>query len=633
MCGLAGIVGSYPSDVADNAIKAMTQAQHHRGPDDGGTEVLESGAGSVALGARRLAIIDLTAAGHQPMRDELTGNVLAYNGEIYNFLELKSELAAKGHTFSGRGDTEVLLIGYREWGIGVLDRLRGMFGFALWDAQKRCLIVARDHLGIKPLYYSFTNDGFVCASELKALLAGGLVDASLDRRALAGFFAYGSVQEPLTICEQVKALPAGSWLEIDAHGKQIGGSRYWDFPAIDHSPGSEAELVAEGRHLLERSVERHLLSDVPLGVFLSSGIDSTAVAGLARQMSDHDVHAFTVSFPGAGDLDEAPIAEATAKRLDLVFHDIAVDSSTCVSWAEAGLASMDQPAMDGLNAYIVSRAVREAGLTVALSGQGGDEVFGGYQSFELVPKFDRLAAMSRFMPRALRGSLARAVTQHRGYASWSKAQDVASMSDLPDMYLMLRRGLADRDMRSLGLDAQRMDLTTNFLSAPSRDTIRVDGDSVASVGRLETTYYLGNTLLRDGDVYGMANSLEIRVPFLDRDVVDWAFKLPGDVLLPKDGKPKHLLRRMCADVLGPDQLDRPKRGFGLPIASWMEGPLRDLKNESLAAVIDSGLVDETGVRAIERHYGGDNYRSSWTRVWTLVALGQWLQQTKTLITR
>lgn len=626
MCGIAAAIGSFRPERVRDAVSVMTRCQQHRGPDDEGVELVTGEGHSVALGSRRLAILDLTPAGHQPMRDEVTGNVLAYNGEIYNFLELKTELEAKGHSFSGRGDTEVLLIGYREWGTGVLDRLSGMFGFALWDARKQTLLVARDHLGIKPLYYSFTPEGFACASEVNALLAGGLVSPSLDRRALAGYLAYGAVQEPLTIVEQIKALPAGSWMEVDSAGKKAGEGRYWDFPQIETSRQSEADLVGRGRELLERSISRHLLSDVPLGVFLSSGIDSTVVAGLSRKMSDQDVHAFTVAFPGAGDLDESPIAEASAKRLGLVFHNIAIDEKTCLDWAEAGLDSMDQPAMDGLNAYIVSRAVRGAGLTVALSGQGGDEVFGGYQSSQLIPKFEQLAAFGRVLPAGLRGPLAGALTRGRGYASSSKAHDVARAPDIVSRYLNLRRALANRDLTQLGFAPDELGLDPNFLDTPMRRSARVRGDAVASVARLETTHYLGNTLLRDGDVYGMANSLEIRVPFLDRDVVDWAFSLPGSKLLPAGSKPKHLLRKMFSDILGPDQLDMPKRGFGLPMEGWLKGPLKQLKEDGLTAAIDSGLVKAEGVRAIERNYGADKYRSSWTRVWTLVALGRWLEK-------
>ena len=632
MCGIAGIVGSYRSEVADSAIGAMTAAQHHRGPDDGGTAVLDTASGSVGLGARRLAIIDLSPAGHQPMQDNVNGNVLAYNGEIYNFLELRDELNALGHKFEGRSDTEVLLVGYREWGREILDKLRGMFGFALWDAKAKRLLVARDHLGIKPLYYSFTPDGFACASELKALLAGGLVNTSMDRRALAGFLAYGSVQEPLTIFEQVRALEAGSWMEVDATGRQVATDSYWHFPAPS-SDASERELVEEGRALLQRSVDRHLLSDVPLGVFLSSGLDSTAVAGLAQRASEQDVHAFTVSFPGMGPLDEKVAAAESARRLGLVFHDVPVDESTALSWIDSGLDAMDQPSMDGLNTYIVSRAVRQAGLTVALSGQGGDEMFGGYKSFRRVPQLSQLARVTRFVPEAVRTSAARAMTSSLGSVRSLKARDVASATGLEDIYLMFRRGLSEVDLRDSGFVADELNLTRNFLDQSVEDRSVVPGDPVASVARCETHHYLRNTLLRDGDVFGMANSLEIRVPFLDRDVVDWALGIPGRQLLPRGAQPKHLLRQIAADMFGPDQLIRAKQGFALPLGSWMKGPLKELKNDSLATVRDSGLVSASAIQAIEGRYVDDPYRSGWTRVWTLVALGRWLDRTTATIQR
>ncbi|HWC13084.1 MAG TPA: asparagine synthase (glutamine-hydrolyzing) [Actinomycetota bacterium] len=632
MCGVAGIVGSCPRAVAEAAIRRMTSAQAHRGPDDEGTALLEVATddqrGVVALGSRRLAIIDVTPAGHQPMTDPATGSVLAYNGEIYNFPELRGELVAKGHEFRGRTDTEIVLVGYREWGRGVLDRLRGMFAFVLWDAQRARLLVARDHLGIKPLYYSTAGGHFSCASELGALLDGELFTPTLDRRGLAGFLAYGAVQEPLTIVEEVKALPAGSWMEIDAAGMTVDGDRYWDLPEPDESSAerlSERDLVAQGRELLATSVERHMLSDVPLGVFLSSGIDSTAVAGLARKASDHDVHAFTVSFPGEAELDESPVARRSAERLGLVFHDIPVDPSTALEWASQGLSAMDQPSMDGLNTYIVSRAVRQAGLTVALSGQGGDEIFGGYQSFQLVPRIAALMRAGRAVPAGVRSALAGAAARPGGRLRAAKARDVVAVSDVDDIYFMFRRSLADRDMARLGLDPRTSSLTRSFHVAEARRDTCPDGDPIACVSRLETRFYLGNTLLRDGDVFGMANSLEIRVPMLDRDVVDWAMRLPGPTLLPKGRPPKHLLREICADVLGPEQLDLTKRGFNLPLARWMKGPLAELRAQSLATVIDAGVVDPDGVRAIERVYLDDPYRSAWTRVWTFVALGRWLE--------
>lgn len=626
MCGIAGVVGNYRREQAQQAIEAMTAAQFHRGPDDGGTEILETPSGSVALGARRLAILDLTPAGHQPMTDEATGNVLAYNGEIYNFLELKDELIAKGHAFHGRGDTEVILAGYREWGRAVLDRLRGMFGFALWDARARRLLVARDHIGIKPLYYATSPNGFVCASEVRAILAGGLVDATLDRRGLAGYLAYGAVQEPFTIVEQIKALPAGTWMEVDADGTVAGRGRYWDFPEIERPAMPETDLVAHGRELLERSVKRHLLSDVPLGVFLSSGLDSTSVAGLANLASDQDVHAFTVSFPEDEALNEQPVAAAAADRLGLVFHDIPVDRQTALEWATAGLEAMDQPAMDGLNTYIVSRAVREAGLTVALSGQGGDEVFGGYHSFSIVPKVATLAKAFGFVPPAIRGAIAGALLRPGGVVRAEKARSVAMVGDVTDTYFRFRRLLSDADIAALGYTAAGSGLTRNFQDPALPSRLPMADDSLAAVHRMETRFYLGNTLLRDGDVFGMASSLEIRVPMLDRDVIDWAFALPGKVLNPRGTPPKHLLRKMCGDLLSEGQLSAPKQGFGLPLATWMKGPLAGLRERGIATAVEGGLVTEQGARTIEQRYLDDPYRSAWTRVWALVTLGEWLRR-------
>ena len=641
MCGIAGVVGGYERERARTAVQAMLDAQVHRGPDDEGVEVLahgrrtdlrsEGGPTCVGLGSRRLAILDLTAAGHQPMFDPETGSAIAYNGEIYNYLDLRAELEQFGHIFQGRGDTEVVLHAYRQWGVDCLDRLRGMFALVLWDAPRGRALVARDHLGIKPLYYSFTRDGFICASEIGCLLASGLVDATIDKRAVAGYLAYGAVQEPLTILSSVRALPGGSWMELDETGRELKQDRYWSFPAVE--PADGRDLVDEGRALLERSVARHLLSDVPLGVFLSSGIDSTSVAGLAARASDQDVHAFTVSIPQDEKLDEKPVAERSARRLGLAFHDIPVDETTAVEWASGGLDSMDQPSMDGLNTYIVSRAVRAAGLTVALSGQGGDEVFGGYRTFSAVPRMVDLARVARLLPRGMRMAVAGLLAKSWGATGMSKARDLAATRpELASMYFSYRRLLTDEEVAGLGYTAGPLGLTKSFLDRSAiPNGWLTKKDEFVSLSRLETRYYLGNTLLRDGDVFGMANSLEIRVPFLDRDVVDWAFRLPGSAHAPRRSAPKHLLRAMCADLLTEDQLDAPKRGFGLPLAAWMRGPLAEVKTAAFDELRRSELVSADGIATIEQRYLDDTYRSGWTRLWALVTLGYWLEKHRSLV--
>lgn len=623
MCGIAGIAGNFSKEVLTSSLQAMGDAQRHRGPDDEGIQIFGS-QGTIGLGSRRLAILDLSPEGHQPMTDPETGNAIVYNGELYNFPELKAELTAAGHTFRGRGDTEVMLHAYRHWGRPFLDRLRGMFAFVLWDEKERRVLIARDHAGIKPLYYSFIEDGFVCASEIDALLAGGLVDRTLDRRALAGYLAYGAVQEPLTILRSAESLAAGSWLEVDELGRELGRGRYWDIPEVEDSVAGDA--VEQGRELLERAVGRHLLSDVPLGVFLSSGIDSTTVAGLAARASDSEVHAFTFSIPDHPSLDERPVAERSAARLGLVFHDVSVDAATALEWARTGLDAMDQPAADGLNTYMVSRAAREAGLTVALSGQGGDEVFGGYKSFRVVPRLLRLARATRWLPAGLRRGAAGLVTRSRGRVSSGKSRDLASAPpDIASVYLLFRRLLSGDEMHLLGVDAGRLGLSQSYLDTSAVPVGTAWRDGVAAVGRLESRFYLGNTLLRDGDVFGMANSLEIRVPLLDRDVMDWAFRIPSDVIQPRDKPAKHLLLEMCGDLLSNEQIGVPKRGFTLPIDSWLRGPLRGLRNEAIEALLDSGLVERAGVEAVSKAYAGDTYRSAWTRIWALVTLGHWLR--------
>ncbi|MFI5110853.1 MAG: asparagine synthase (glutamine-hydrolyzing), partial [Terriglobales bacterium] len=299
MCGIAALLGKHKPESAAAMVHTMNDAQAHRGPDDQGAVVLQVGGGIVGLGNRRLAILDLSPHGHQPMHNPDTGDVLVYNGEIYNSPDLRRELQQAGFTFRGHSDTEVLLRAYQHWGVDCLPRLRGMFAFALWDARRSRLLIARDHLGIKPLYYAAREgEWFVCASEVRALMSSGLAPPLVSQRALAGYLAYGAVQEPLTLFEGVFTLPRGAWKELDSLGRATAQGTYWQFPRPDGERKRSLEEVAEeGRALLEQSVRRHLLSDVRVGIFLSSGLDSTAVLGIARQFqsaTDH-LNAFTVS--------------------------------------------------------------------------------------------------------------------------------------------------------------------------------------------------------------------------------------------------------------------------------------------------------------------------------------------------
>jgi asparagine synthase (glutamine-hydrolysing) len=627
MCGIVAILGLLPREKARASMGAMLTAQAHRGPDDEGIVISTVGPYVLALGNRRLAIQDISSFGHQPMRNDETGDLLVYNGEIYNAPDLMRVLESNGYRFKGHSDTEVLLRAYQHWGRECLSRVRGMFAFAIWDQSRERLVVARDHIGIKPLYYTVAKGFFACASEVAAFVHGGLATWDVSRRALAGFLAYGSVQEPLTICEGVYSVPPGSWHEINSSGKVVAEGRYWSFPGIDLSLKQcrIEDLIEQGRTLLEMAVHRHLLSDVPVGVFLSGGLDSTAILALARGKSQAPVHGFTVTFPDHDDYSEGELAQATATRFGASFHNCAVSDATAVGWIDRSFESMDQPSLDGLNTYIVARAVREQGIVVALSGLAGDEIFAGYSLFRRVPRAYALMSMVRQLPPVVRIGAVSVATWLSNEVVRQKAFDIAtSNTGLIGTYFHHRRLVSNSGLRLLGFDSKDLDLSDDY-QVPGLEykNSYVAGDHVASVSRLDASFYLQNTLLRDSDVFGMANSLEIRVPYLDRDLIDWAFRLPGEVLLPPKAPLKYLLRKICADLYSSSQQRRPKQGFTIPLRKWMRGPLRSRVEETLSDLCSSGLVDARGIRSLQTSFESEPTSPAWSRVWAMVALGHW----------
>ena len=630
MCGIAAILGTIPAEQVEVSLRAMLNAQFHRGPDDGGWVVIPAPRSVLGLGNRRLAIQDLSPLGHQPMRNDDTGDLLVYNGEIYNAPELRALLESEGYLFRGRSDTEILLRAYEHWGIECLDRLRGMFAFAVWDARRSRLVIARDHLGIKPLYYSYNEHWFVCASEVRALIQSGLVSSDINQRAIAGYLAYGGVQEPLTICKNVYSLARGSWRELDCTGKVLAEGTYWRFPPVQQSACERSlpDIVEEGRALLGQSVRRHLLSDVRLGIFLSSGLDSTAILGLSYDQNRiAPVDAFTVTFPDQPQYNEREEARDAAARFGARFHECPVSDGTALSWVDSALRHMDQPSMDGFNTYIVARAVHEQGIVVALSGLGGDEVLGGYDLFRRVPRTYNVMSWLSPLPRPMRLMAARLATLFTSEVAKHKAREIAVLDPgLIGLYFQYRRLVSNVGLSMLGLDAKALDLSEDFQVRDFRyEDCYVSADHVASVGRMDASFYLQNILLRDSDVFGMANSLEIRVPFLDRDLVEWAFRLPGDVLLPKRAPLKYLLRKICADLYAESQVRQSKRGFTLPWAVWLQGPLRELMNDSLRFLHSSALLDPAGINSLRQLFDREPRGPAWSRVWALVTLAHWLK--------
>ncbi|MCF7995747.1 MAG: asparagine synthase (glutamine-hydrolyzing) [Chromatiaceae bacterium] len=627
MCGIAGV---FLDRSTDKTIATMTRALIHRGPDDEGIECISVPGGVLGLGHRRLSILDLSAAGHQPMSDPATGNWVIFNGEIYNYPQLRAELAAAGACFRSQCDTEVILHAYVQWGTGCFERMHGMFAIGLYDRNQQRLILARDPLGIKPLYLAQSSSGLAFASELRALVASGMVERSIDQRALASLLAYGAVQQPLTMYQGVRLLEPGTWMAIDM-GQPARGlaaskpQRYWQFPA-PQSGGDYRDACERLHDSLSEAVGSHLMSDVPLGVFLSSGLDSSILATLSAAASWTPIRTFTVGFAEHQAIDEGPIAAETARLLGVEHHPVLLGEAEVLEQTERYLGALDQPTLDGLNTYIIAGAVRAQGIKVALSGLGGDELFGGYPSFSQVPSLVRWLSRAGLVPPRLRRGIMGVAFLRRSRVQRQKALELATtLPTVCKIYFRRRRLFSDYELGAFGLFQDDLNLDDAYLPPESTPDLQlVDLESQAAISVLESRFYMGNMLLRDADVFGMAHGLEIRVPLLDRNLIDQAYALPGAWRMPRNGKNKPLLADAMVGRLNPQLQGLPKRGFSLPQAAWMAGPLRPRFEHLLDRVADSGLVAPAAVHALWQDFLADQTGPTWSRAWTLGVLGAWL---------
>jgi len=626
MCGIVGIIAR-SEDVAREALPRMNDAQAHRGPDDFGTHYLTFGDRTLGLGHRRLSIIDLSAYGHQPMVHPTTGDQIIFNGEIYNFRDLRRELEKLGARFLGHSDTEVLLHALSEWGVDVLPRLQGMFAFAFYNSRSHELLLARDPIGIKPLYFARAPGVFCFSSEVCAILSAGLVDTSLDQAGVAGLLAYGSVQHPRTIFHAIHSFSPGAYRIITPGSIESSPARthYWSFPEPRLAP-VEGELLSMIRNSVESSVRDHLVADVPVGVFLSSGLDSTIVAGTGRKMTSH-LRSFTVGFEDNPDMSEMELASETAKHFGLDHTEIQVTAKDAETSTVEWLQSMDTPSMDGLNVYIISKAVVARGITVALSGQGGDELFGGYPSFQDVPTLFKIARKTGWIPAKLRRLITRAAVIGKSEAVIQKALEIAGGNgSLISLYAQRRRVMSNAQLADIGFEWRALGLTDDFLDPEIVANLRViDKDPIWSISQLESRLYMGNMLLPDGDVNSMAHSLEIRVPLLSHRLLDLAYALPGQVRLPHGRADKHLLRCAFSELLRPALLQQDKKGFTLPVRRWMLGPLRDLCEGGLEHLSDNPFFRREGIDTVWNAFVREPESPMWSRAFTLCVLGLYLR--------
>jgi asparagine synthase (glutamine-hydrolysing) len=612
MCGIMGILSDGRPEETRAAVHAMMAASGHRGPDGCGSMEIALGDFSLVLGHTRLSIIDLSDGSRQPMRDAESDSWLAFNGEIYNFRQLRGELETLGVKFATSGDSEVLLKALVQWGERALQRIEGMFAFAFWDGRSATLLLARDRVGMKPLYYWAGQAGFGFASEVKVLERAGISALNVDQDAVDSFLAYGAVIGPNTIFTEIQELEPGHLLRVNARG-DVDESEYWSLRnCLAASEPAEVqnfdEAVSYIRERLESAVDSHLVSDVPVGIFLSGGVDSSLLALLASRFAKNPITLLTVAFPEQ-EFSELPYARQIARRLPHHHEVVTLAAAQLRELLPLALGAMDQPTLDGINTFVISRVGSALGLKVLLTGIGGDELFGGYTTFTKVPRLLKYGVGLRPAARLL------AKLKTANPIQWQKMADTGRLQDLGEAYL-LQRSIRWRQGNSAGWSRRIKESLHKDIEPLTND--------FQKVGALELQFYLRNQLLRDADVFSMANSVELRVPFLDTQLMEAALETSPEYHF-EGGRGKRITRRILGEMAGGEFSQRRKMGFTFPWQQWLG---RELKETISCTLRDKQLYEPLsldpmyGKRLLDGLERGDRLQS-WSEVWSLFVLLNW----------
>ncbi len=613
MCGIMGVWSDGRPEQVRAAVRGMMAASRHRGPDADGCIGLGD---SLVLGHTRLSILDLSDGARQPMQDPVSASWLIFNGEIYNFRELRAQLEELGVSFATTGDSEVLLHALVQWGEAALDKLDGMFAFAFWNGCERNLLLGRDRLGIKPLYVYTGSRGLAFASEVKALERANLGPLTLDRDAIDSFLAFGAVIGPQTIYREIRELEPGHVLRISRHG-DIVDRQYWSLQSCISESAAERgtngaqnfqQAVADVRDRLAAAVDSHLVSDVPVGVFLSGGVDSSLLALLASERAKSPITLLTVAF-AEHEFSELPYARQIARELPHHHEVVTLNAEQLRELLPLALAAMDQPTVDGINTYVISRVGVSLGLKVLLSGVGGDELFGGYTTFAKVPQLLRYGAALRPAARVM------SKLDSRNPIQWRKAADAGRLQNLAEAYLLQRSIRWTPEVRrSLGARLQ-----------PHVDPLANDYQKLAA---LELQVYMRHQLLRDADVFSMANSVELRVPFLDLALLRTALAIEPRHHF-ENGKGKRITWQILRELTKNSVSRRRKMGFTFPWQRWMQTALHEtvattLRNQQLYEAL--ALDPAYGRQLLAGLARGDRLQS-WSEVWSLFVLLHWQART------
>jgi asparagine synthase (glutamine-hydrolysing) len=622
MCGINGILGINDSEKAALLVSRMNNALAHRGPNDEGV-FTDTGVG---LGHRRLSIIDLSKNGHQPMTTIDGRYTIVYNGELYNYKALKMDMqrSAAGSTdapypFRTQTDTEVILAAYLRWGVKCLGYFNGMFSFAIWDNKERELFIARDRLGIKPLYYWHNDSVFAFASEMRALLETGLMPRRVSAASLNDYVSFQTVHAPHTIMEDILMLLPGHYLLLKSGNisASVQPVKYWSANSFGGNSETKPykEICSNVKELLASAVEMRLVSDVPFGAFLSGGIDSGIVVALMAQIMNRKVKTFTVSFGETG-FDETPYSGLVAKKYGTDHQNIILTAESCLEKLPAALAAMDHPGGDGINSYIVSQAAREQGVTMALSGVGGDELFAGYPLFK---RLYRLQKMQGLQPLAkpLLTTPAILLNMLMPSPASAKFRELCRLPGwtLDSTYPLMRQVYSYKEAAKL--------LNSNAGFTRSAEFSSQQG-LLSRISTAELNHYLADVLLRDTDQFSMAHALEVRVPFLDHRLVEYVLGLGDDAKYPHT--PKKLLVDAAGALLPPELLNRGKTGFTLPWNKWMMNELLTFCETNINNLAGRNGFNRDKILNLWNSFKRGNASTPWYKLWHLVALENWMER-------
>ncbi|MCW3807480.1 asparagine synthase (glutamine-hydrolyzing) [Plebeiibacterium marinum] len=614
MCGINGIF-SHSKQTYIPQVTNMNKAMEHRGPDDHGIWSAEG----ITLGHQRLSIIDLSSAGHQPMSTPNGNLTIVFNGEIYNFEEIKKEL---NYPFTSHSDTEVILAAWQQWGIKCLDKLNGMFAFAIWDEQQKKITLVRDRLGIKPLYYYYNNKTLVFSSEIRSILASNLVPKAIDTTGIGDYLRYQTVQAPNTILKDIFMVEPGTYIAIQTDNLSLKKEKWWH---IDHCslnvPDTYNEIKEEVRKQFYDSVKRRLVADVPFGAFLSGGIDSSAVVGAMSKVSNRQVKTFNISF-AEKEFSEAKYASHIAKLHQTDHTEIQLSPNDFLQHLPQALNSIDHPSGDGPNTWMVSKATKDAGITMALSGLGGDELFGGYAIFNRMAKLEGNKSLWKLpLPlRKLSGTLLQKVKP--GVAS-DKLNALLNLDkyDFISQYAISRQVLLDNkvnELLSYNINQEHLpiELIKNYHLGNKEVLSRV------SISEIST--YMQNVLLRDSDQMSMAHALEVRVPFLDHELVEFMLSVPDRFKYPTS--PKKLLVDSLKDLLPDYIVNREKMGFVFPWSEWLKKDLYALADHHINALANRSYFNYNALTKLWKEFNSNNPSVTYSRIWPLVVLNHWMEK-------